>query len=513
MIDGSQLDLTKPTDFAVNNGAISALDSVVGPNARPTFNADTQKVYVSAYDESTITVVDADPESATYGETEKVIEVTTGSEASNTGTNAVEVDAARGLLYSANLDAGVTVYDIENDYEQILFTAADGSSYADIATSGRAVNFGLNEATGEMWVSMWGSSGTVDVIELNESLAPVFTSQPADQQAVAGDTVTFTAEVAGSPAPALQWQSRIGLGADWADIEGATSPELEIEASRLLDGAAYRVVASNEHGEQASAEATLSVQYAPVVTASPISQTAQAGSSVSFTAAAQGNPAPTVVWQQQLAGETDWQPILGATGETFTISQVAGEQRGAQFRAVFVNEIGQVATESAALAVNAERPAPLDDSVWRAFVPASTEALLEQPAGELSGEQTGETVTITNIPVADGDWVEIFGFSAPSYLGSHLVQNGATTVSVAGFGAGTHYLAVSNTGNALLGYVSFVVNTDGTGAVVDTPAGTTVLSTTGADSTALIWTAAGATLLLGAAVVGFGAYRRRTSAE
>lgn len=305
VLDGSQIDGTKdPQDTQAYAGAVTELAAEVGANARPTYNADTKKVYVSAYDASKITVVDADPASGTYGEAEHVIDVTTGSSSGNKGTNAVEVDAERGLLYSANLDAGVTVYDIENGYEQVAFTAEDGSSYSDIPTSGRAVNFGLNEETGEVWVSMWGSTGAVDVISVTESAAPVFTSQPADQEASDGDTATFEVVVAGSPAPTLQWQTRAGLGGTWADIAGATGSSLEVQAVRELDGAQYRVIAVNEHGDETSHEATLSVNYAPVVTSSPITQVVQAGGTATFTASGQGKPAATIVWQRQAPGET-----------------------------------------------------------------------------------------------------------------------------------------------------------------------------------------------------------------
>lgn len=506
VIDGSEIKTSDPKDFSLNNGAIRALDAVVGGNARPTFNAQTQKVYVSAYDLSTITVVDADPTSAGYGTADKVIDVTTGSSANNTGTNAVEVDAERGLLYSANLDAGVSVYDIENDYQKIEFTDAEGGSYSDIPTSGRAVNFGLNEATGEVWVS----TGTVDVLNVAEQSAPVFTTQPADQTVVAGESAEFEVVVSGSPAPALQWQTRANAGAEWANVANATSASYELPTTRATDGTQLRVIASNEHGEQTSAAATLTVHYAPVVTASPLNATAQEGETASFAAAAEAKPAATVVWQQQPAGSTDWQTIAGATAATLEVADVTREQRGTLYRAVFVNEIGEVATESAALAVNATKPAPLEEDEWREFVPGSTEELLEQPAGDLTSVQTGTTVTISNIPVADGDWVEVFGFSAPQYLGSSLVaNNGQTTIDVASFAVGTHHLAIYDTNNVLLGYVTFVINPDGTGSVVDTPAGTTVLVNTGGEAMMPFVVGAGAVLLLGAALVTAAAYRKR----
>lgn len=205
--------------------------------------------------------------------------------------------------------------------------------------------------------------------------------------------------------------------------------------------------------------------------------------------------------------------IPGETGESLTLENVSVDQRGTQYRAVFVNTIGEVATEPAALAVNAQRPAPLEESDWKQFVPESTDALLTQPAGELQGQQTGTTVTISNIPVADGEWVEIFGFSAPVYLGSHFVNLGSTTVSVAGFAPGEHHLAVYDSSNTLLGYVGFVIAADGSGSVVDTPSGAQVLSTTGAAPMAPLAVGAGLILLLGAGAIALAARRRRVGAE
>src|SRR5204863_4518277 len=50
---------------------------------------------------------------------------------------------------------------------------------------------------------------------------------------------------------------------------------------------------------------------APVITAQPASQTVTAGATVTFTAAASGNPAPTFGWRK------DGAAISGATGSTF----------------------------------------------------------------------------------------------------------------------------------------------------------------------------------------------------
>ncbi|MFV0435381.1 MAG: Ig-like domain repeat protein [Leucobacter sp.] len=210
VIDSSKITASGAKDFAANNGAITELAASVGANARPTYNEQLKKVFVSAFDDSKITVVDGDPASATYGQVEKVIDVTVSGSGAR-GTNAVEVDAERGLLYSANLDSGVTVYDINDDYKQLEFTAEDGSTFSDIPTSGRAVNFGLNPENGQVWVSMQGSSGKVDVLDLQQQTATkTFTSLQDPNATVtyagdwkAGEKLTVTGK---------GWTSKAGKG-------------------------------------------------------------------------------------------------------------------------------------------------------------------------------------------------------------------------------------------------------------------------------------------------------------
>ena len=507
VIDGNAIDTSDGQDLTLNNGAIRALDATVGGNARPTYNAELQRVYVSAYDLSIITVVDADPTADTYGQVIDTIEVTTDVEGAQRGTNAVEIDGERGLLYSANLDGGVSVYDINNDHEQIWFTAADGTTYRDIPTSGRSVNLGIDPATGNVWASTWSSNGTVDIIDITESAAPTV-SAPSSITVDTGEVATFETTVTGSPAPTLQWQSKAS-GGDWSDIAGETGETLQVTAERALDGIQYRVVATNEHGTAESAPATLSVEYAPVVTAAPLSTTVDAGGTATFSAAAEGKPAATVVWQVK-KGDADWAVIEGATSTTLTVSDVARADRGNQYRAVFVNRLGEVATAAATLGVDVPRPGT---PAWRDDVPADTEALLAEDAGDLTAVQTGTTVTIGNIPVEDDEWVQVFGYTPASYLGAYLVTGGTTTVDVSAFEPGDHHLAVFDTEGELLGHVPFTIaaGTD-TSPTPDTPTGSKVLPTTGGELPLGLLAGGGLLVLLGGALVALRAVRSRATA-
>lgn len=90
---------------------------------------------------------------------------------------------------------------------------------------------------------------------------------------------------------------------------------------------------------------------APVVTTQPQTTAVYAGQTATFTAAATGDPAPTVQWELSADGST-WAPIAGATTTTLQVPAVTRSDSGHLYRAVFTNRKGTAATEAAALEVN-----------------------------------------------------------------------------------------------------------------------------------------------------------------
>ncbi len=96
-------------------------------------------------------------------------------------------------------------------------------------------------------------------------------------------------------------------------------------------------------------------ETAPVVVTHPVTTTGTLGSTVTFTAAATGNPTPTVQWQRKLPGSTTWANLSGRTSSTLTVKAVAVNDR-ASFRAVFTNSHGTAITRNAQLKV--QRVAP-----------------------------------------------------------------------------------------------------------------------------------------------------------
>ena len=97
------------------------------------------------------------------------------------------------------------------------------------------------------------------------------------------------------------------------------------------------------------------MDYAPVVTTNPASQTVNAGGTATFTAAASGNPAPSVQWEVSTNGGTTFSAITGATSTTYSFTATAAEN-GDEYEAVFTNSVGTATSRPATLTVDYVRP-------------------------------------------------------------------------------------------------------------------------------------------------------------
>ena len=96
---------------------------------------------------------------------------------------------------------------------------------------------------------------------------------------------------------------------------------------------------------------------APAITMSPASVTVAAGATAIFTAAATGNPTPTVQWQVS-AGGGAFTNVAGATSTTLSITGTTTAMNGNKYQAVFTNSVGSATTAAATLTVNAANTAP-----------------------------------------------------------------------------------------------------------------------------------------------------------
>ena len=89
----------------------------------------------------------------------------------------------------------------------------------------------------------------------------------------------------------------------------------------------------------------------PTITADPTNQIVNAGQTATFTAAASGNPTPTVQWQVSTNGGQTFVDVPGAISTTLSFTTTAA-QNGSEYRAVFTNAAGTATTLAATLTVD-----------------------------------------------------------------------------------------------------------------------------------------------------------------
>jgi hypothetical protein len=137
------------------------------------------------------------------------------------------------------------------------------------------------------------------------------TTQPANLVSAIGESATFTVGVSANPAPSYQWKKN-GFA-----IAGAIGASLTIPNVLLTDAGNYTVDVTNSFGTKTSDAATLTVNVttsAPTFLTQPTSQSVATGSTVVFTAAANGAPTPVLQWRRNGVS------ITGATKPTLVLT-------------------------------------------------------------------------------------------------------------------------------------------------------------------------------------------------
>ena len=167
--------------------------------------------------------------------------------------------------------------------------------------------------------------------------------------AAPGQIVTFSVTAEGNPPFAYRWFK------DGQELAGATAAEHLLNSAAALDAGTYVAEVRNAMGATLSDAATLTVapvETAPVITASPASQTVFAGAAVSFSGSASGTPAPAYQWLK------DGVPLPGATAGTFTLATVSLADAG-MYTLTATNSVGTATSAPAVLTVNPPLTAPV----------------------------------------------------------------------------------------------------------------------------------------------------------
>lgn len=142
----------------------------------------------------------------------------------------------------------------------------------------------------------------------------------------------------------------------------------------------------------------------PRVTTQPANQGVAAGNTATFTAAASGNPTPSVQWEVTTDGGTTYNAIPGATSTTYSFAASAADQ-GNQYEAVFNNGFGTPATSMPATLTVATMGRTLlaRETFASDVTPASPGAFGTVAAGSfVGGDRLGGPQYVANGPMISG---------------------------------------------------------------------------------------------------------------
>lgn len=394
------------TDGGDTNASLSvtaANVSITASNVSTLYSPNAQSLTLNA------TVADASILSDTVNEGTVTFTVKNGNTTIGTAQGAVSSGKASG---SFTLPAGQAA----GDYTIVV-------SYTD--SIGNFVDGGDTSAT------------------LAVQIAPVVTTNPSDQTITVGQSATFTAAANGNPTPTVQWQVSSDGGKSFTNISGATSPTLTLaNVNTAMNGYEYQAVFTNSIGSITTSTATLTVQYAPAVTTNPTNQTVTAGDTATFTAAASGNPAPTVQWQVSSDGGKTFTNISGATSTTLTLTNVPFSLTGSDYQAVFTNGVGTATTTAANLTVQTAASITSGNSatftvgqfgsftVTATGSPTPSLTELGGPPSGVSFKLNGNgTATLAGTPAVGTQGTYSFTIDAYNGVGSDFTQHFTLTVN------------------------------------------------------------------------------------
>jgi hypothetical protein len=235
------------------------------------------------------------------------------------------------------------------------------------------------------------------------------------------------------------------------------------------------------------------------IASNPGNQTVTYGNNATFTAAANGNPSPSVQWQTRSSSSGTWGNISGANSTTWTLTNPTVATSGSQYRAIFTNNCGgtQTATTSAATLTVNKATATLSFGTLTFAYDGAPKAVgvTTSPTG-LSGVSVtynGSTTAPTNA----GSYPVVASLTNDNYSASNITGtlkitpiaqttltvnapsnlrygNTATLTTSGGSGSGAvTYSAGTSTGCAVSGNVLSVTNASGNCAVSATKAADT----------------------------------------
>jgi hypothetical protein len=233
-------------------------------------------------------------------------------------------------------------------------------------------------------------------------------------------------------------------GTDGLGISSCVDSEHQVSPG-LLDTSSpgphtYSVEAISSDGLATGDSIAYTVDDAPVITSNPVSQTAYAGTTLTFSANAAGTPSPTVQWQVSTNQGKSWTNYSPAMTTSLTTKALTVAENNWEVRAVFTNPMGTVTTTAATI------------TVLRDVAPKVT----TQPTGQ--SVAPGATATFT---------AAASGAPTPAVQWQVSTNGGITWTNVSGFTSRTVSVTATTSEN---GWKVRAVFTNGGGAAITSAA-------------------------------------------
>ncbi|HLH55886.1 MAG TPA: immunoglobulin domain-containing protein [Verrucomicrobiae bacterium] len=226
---------------------------------------------------------------------------------------------------------------------------------------------------------------------------PSITSQPQGKTVAAGASITFSVVASGTGPLSYQWYK------DGFPVINAVSAVYTVAKAQPSDTGVYKVTVSNLAGDVDSAIAMLTVQYSPVISSQPSSQTLIVDETATFMVVAEGSPPPSYQWN------FNGHAIAGANQSSLTIVGVSTNSTG-YYNVSITNTLGK--TNSTVVSLTVLDPFPgiyntgMNDS--RGLLPDGQVdphyKLTANPDNAASSDAVVEDSSLP--PIATGDWIQ-----------------------------------------------------------------------------------------------------------
>lgn len=212
---------------------------------------------------------------------------------------------------------------------------SDNSTYSGSSTNTLTISNITQSQAGQYTVIVNVTNGSVTpataVAQVTVVPAPTITQQPQDVTVCEGQIAAMSVQVSGGLNVQYQWY------ANGVAVPGATASSISQTVTAQMNGLQVYCMITSDCGSIQSNTATVTVQTAPSITQQPQGGTAAIGGSFQLSVQAQGN-------NLQYQWYKDNQAISGATGNTYTISNVSANDAG-QYKVVVTNNCGSVESD------------------------------------------------------------------------------------------------------------------------------------------------------------------------